>query len=396
MSKTVTIEKKENIGKLWRNIISNMNNVEGKVTFIISDVDGTLNEFDEELCQKVEQLKTSNDSTFFMIATGRSYIERTLSTKISEDCLGRHSPIMICQGGGIVCVESSTGKHDYLIPFENNVNEIVSTIAETLGLSRQELFRNEHICIHYYVVEEGREVIGIPIAIADEARIKDVLSRNNDSIMDAFYAGELNDYTIAIREYLDRGMPPQAIGVLYESELSEKVITEMTIVKDNLNEYRDSLNEKGIACRVQEQRENRYAGTRGTTENSRPDIADIVPIGKKEHIDAIINVVKEKVMTIGFGDQENDDFLLSTDYSFVANAAPIGEEGRWGFATMMAKKAEQEDLNIIHARHGKDGNLINWAVKKVIETKGFDNRKTLCEELSKSDLNLSIRRWLQK
>ena len=369
-----------------------------RTIFIISDIDGTLNEKSLILCKFLEKLSELGYPVYFMIATGKSIYERQFSTKIKSDCAANHASIIIGQGGSVVRFKNGSVIKDYIFPLKNALATI-KNIAKATGRTMEEMFRGEHLCIHFYDVEKCKEVIGIPIALADEEEIKSILSRFNGDIVEAYLQGALNNkYSLAIAEYLERGMPREEIGVLYESELPEKAttITELTIVMGELKKYEENLRKYGIKCRIQQEIADRYVGTRGAAEGIHPDIADIVSFGKKEHIDAIIAAMMGNGITIGLGDQGNDDFLYSTNYSFVANAARMSNmNAGWDFAISMAEMAEKNpEMNVIHARHSMDGNIINWAVELIASCGTYEEVLETLDFLTNSKLNMRIREFL--
>ncbi len=402
MRKTAKVIDRTHILDMWKEIISNMEigKSESKKTFLISDVDGTLDEGDPELCQAVAGLPNAAESITLLIATGRPVNERKNSTRFAgRTSLGKNVPVILGQGGSVVYVQSTEMEQFYIVPITEDMNEMVDTIAKGLGKSRKELFREENLCMHFFDFDKVKEVIAIPIAKEDENVVRKVLKKYDGNIVQAVLAGEI--YSVAVEEYLERGKPEDEIGVLYESEISDKVYTELTIVNSDLSEVQHLLIEKfGIEIRIQQQIADRYPNTRGCTNGVKPDIADVVDIDKKSHIDAIIEVVKDfGGITIGFGDQANDNFLYSTTYSFVVDAADrLDEEAGWDFAIEMAERAQSYDKNggpkVIHAEHGPNGSLGNWCVKKVIEADGFDERVRLLNELAASDKNLSKRELL--
>lgn len=407
MATYVKVVPKDDLPQMWEEIFSIVFSLKKekaieekaieKKVLLISDVDGTLKEADKILCEIVSRLRRQSLISF-VIATGRSYFERCYSTKNQgKGNLGQNSPLMITQGGSVIHVVIGEDEYWYIIPISKDMNELVNTVSEGLQIERSEVFRGEHLCIHFFDFERNREVISIPVARQDEEKMRRVLSKYDGNIVNACLDGALDwGYSIAIREYLDRGMPAEEIGVLYESEISSKVFTELTLVGADLTKCQKLFKERfGIDLRVQQQIADRYTGTRGCASERKPDIADVVEIGKKAHVDLIIELAKKfGWLIVGFGDQGNDDFLYSTSYSFVANAAPMGQPGGWNFAISMAEFAKETGHPVIHARHGEHGELINWAVEKVIAAGSFEKIKEVCEEMATSQLNLDLREWL--
>lgn len=387
MSTKATIVKRGDISSIWESIIDKAD------TFIISDVDGTLNERDSDLCRAVNDIPNGVE---FTIATSRSFVERLNSTKNIGESLAKYSPIIIAQGGAVIA--DTIRDVFYIVPLEYDMNRILDALKKGLKISRKEIFRKEHLCFHFFDMEKVKEVIGIPIAKEDEADMRAKLLPYNGDIITAYYVGALKgEYSLAIEEYIARGMPDYAIGVAYESEFSDKIITELTIVGADLQVTQNELEKIGVSCRIQQHIANRKAGTRGCLQNVKPDIADIVSVEKRDHIDYIIKMVQSYGgITIGLGDQANDDFLLATDYSFVANAAPMGKPGEWDFAVEMAKRTKIKNFHpqVIHCRHAKDGTLINWVVEAILACCTFEERKILCSALANSKLNHRIRKQL--
>ncbi len=386
---------KDKLNKMWSEIISTKT-AEHPI-FLISDVDGTLVETDPSLIKAVKESRYCS----FMIATGRPVDERKNSTKFQgRQSLGTNCPIIIGQGGSVTCVNTGDSENFYIVPIQHDMESIVDTIAEGLGVDRKTLFREEMLCMHHF--SEGREVIAIPIALEDEPYVAQILEQYNGNIVDAVKANALPCYDIAIREYLERGKPEWEIAPLYESDIPNKLYTELTIVGPDLELVKTLLWERfEISIGIQHQIADRYIGTR-FTDDVHPDIADVTSCTKQDHVKAIIDVVRErKGITIGLGDQYNDDHLTVTDYSFVADAdGAIESSSAWNFAIEMAKKADdlcKRGTKVIHAEH-RDGLLINWAVKAVIEAAegGFEEARDLLESLANSEENLAKRKRLQK
>lgn len=377
-----------NLGEIWKHVLSKRSS---HPVLLISDVDGTLEESSTKLIEAVESLQGSNIS--FMIATGRSYFERAFSQKFKDSrSLASVSPLIIAQGGSVVHQELGNGEEKFFVtPLNFDINEFIDVLCKGLDISRVEMFRGEYLCIHSFDTENVKEIIGIPVSIEDEAEVKELLKKYDGNIVAAAKSGELVTYSLAIKEYLERGMPEEAIGVLYESELANLILTELTIVGAELKKAKELLfTEFGLEVRIQEQIRDRHTGTRGCEADIHPSISDIVSVGKKSHIDAMMQVVKElNGLTIGFGDQGNDDFLYSTEYSFVADAAENFNlaKGGWSFATEMAKRAKEDDLKVIHAQHGPNGTFINWAVEEIIARGTIDAIRAYCNEVESSTSN---------
>lgn len=411
MSKKINLRivDPEKLEAVWEKILGEEKI--GNTIFAILDFDGTLNEKDPSLLSAINRHEKKVDSAEadpvrLIVNTGRSAYERMNSTKFhGAECLAQHSNIIIAQGGAVVRISDGKEEEWILLPIMKNIYDIVEGLAESLGISEAEVFRGEHLCVNYFSHREFKEVIGIPIALEDEEVIKHILSMYDGNIISAYHAGMLPKcYTLAIEEYLDRGMPPEEIGVAYFSELGYLIITELTIVAERKALQRAKARfevELGIQLRIQQEIADRKPGTRNAPEGIHPDISDIVAVSKKQHIDAIM---KHHDLLVGFGDQANDDFLLSTPVAFVANATVIGQKGGWDFPINMAKlatewsmdKQEAEKHCVIHAEKFGDGREINWALEGLIEKDTTKERLAYCHKLESGDRNLAIREWLCK
>lgn len=353
------------------------------------DVDGTLEESDPYMLSVIERYKAeiTNDPIYLLITTGKSVIERRESTKyLGKKTLANCVDLIVGQGGSVV----DTGDSLIVVPIENSyVEKVITTLSDILG-SEADVFRNEHLCL-YYVGEDNEEVISIPIYHEDEKEIREILGKVGGNIITAYEKGLLDGkYSLAIEEYLKRGMPPHCIGVSYQTEFSKLVITELTVVgsQEIMETFKKSMNS---SVRIQQSMADRKAGTRGAAEGVHPSIADITAISKMD----VLRNIRHSGGTIGLGDQFNDDFLFDVDVAFVANAAPIGMDGGWNFACSMAEYAkEHPEKTIVHAEKFGDGKEINWVLNLLLSFGSNAYKLKYAKDLSTCYRNIKMREYL--
>lgn len=353
------------------------------------DVDGTLEEADSYMLSVIERYKaeSANDPVYLLITTGKTVVERRENTKyLGKKTLANCVDLIVGQGGSVV----DTGDSLIVVPVKNSyVEKVITTLSDILG-SEADVFRNEHLCLHY-VSEDNEEVVSIPIYREDEEEIKEILSTVDEDIVTAYEKGLLNGrYSLAIEEYLERGMPSHCIGVSYQSEFEKLVITELTVVgsPEIMDAFKKSMNS---SVRIQQSMTDRKKGTRGSSEGVHPSIADITAISKMD----VLRNIRHSGGTIGLGDQFNDNFLFDVDVAFVANAAPIGMDGGWDFACSMAEYAkEHPEKTIIHAEKFGDGKQINWVLNLLLSFGSNAYKLKYAKDLSTCYRNIAMREYL--
>lgn len=273
---------------------------------IVLDIDGTLNEHSDSLLSATTQYQHQSNDFMFAIATGRTIEERLHSTKHNgKEGFANLVDLLIGQNGSVI----KFGSKLYAIPFTHKqlAKSIVSSLR-ILGLNHtSELFRGEHLCIH--ILQDSPngfiEKVCIPVAAGrDSDRMKTIL-KQYDSIVSAYRAGALTltFYGLAISEYLKRGMPASLIDVLYEDELYDSLVTELTLVGSDLTKKKELIQQEGIPASVQQHIADREPGTRGAEHGIHPDILDISIIDKRLNMEAINSAIHFiNGVTFGMGD----------------------------------------------------------------------------------------------
>ncbi len=319
-----------------------------KSVAIVLDVDGTLNENSDSLLSATTQYQHQTHDFMLAIATGRTITERLYSTKHQgKKGFANLVDLLIGQNGSVVKI----GNKLYAIPFTpKQLNKAITSSLRILGLNHtSELFRGEHLCIH--VLQDSPnglvEKVCIPVAAGKDSRRMQTILSQYDSIVSAYRAGALTPtfYGLAIAEYLKRGMPDYLIDVLYEDELYDSLVTELTLVGADLTKKEELIQQEGIPASVQQHIADREPGTRGAEQDIHPDILDIGIIDKRLNMEAINSAIHSiNGVTFGMGDQANDTHLFAVNYPSVV--LPRDEHGGWSFSIGMAQKSKESGNSV--------------------------------------------------